>query len=656
MKTRVLRLVVLTTLLSLLLGMGDRASAQAGTAFFITEVDASLFPTVTLRLRAVDLNNRVVAGLSSTNLTVFENGNQVPPRNVQVTPSDDGPITFLFLLDHGRLSNFASFGAQNIRQVFSTLIESGVFVSGRDQLEVMVRENINTDRTEPRLGPTQQGSDLTTWLANYPFEQRRSINRTKGLEGVADAIAEMGKLVPVPGSQPTVLLMITRYIEEPAASVAVVAAQNQADQANSNYISIYTFQTDPGSYMKEALEMLAEISNGGYASLTRTTAAARAEEVYREINTQRLYYTVTYQSTLGGAGPRTITVNSADVPTEGLPGGYEVSPQPPAIAFREPAADSVIQREASLDSEGTAVYSPTKVSVVAGVSFPDGYPRSLSTAQLLVSGVEREAASPAPDATQVEFEADLSDISTPGSNQVMLEIRIVDSLGLEASAQRALVVEVVSPPASSRGLTTTLVLGVLGLVCGVALILIAVGGGLFYYRRRSTPAAAPAAQGPPAEAKQTILVGRAQERQALATLTVLEGPKGLIGEAINITKPTTVIGRNPKTTDVNFYAEEESSVSRVHCTIQNDGGIFKITDNGSSSGTRLNGRAIPPDDPVVLADNDEIILGDLGRRGVKLRFNKISGPDELRYSGSADDRTRIVSDLGQDDHFSSYVS
>jgi hypothetical protein len=656
MKTRFVRLVAVTALLSLLLGIGDRASAQAGTTFFITEVDSSQFPTVTLRLRAVDFNNRVVSGLSSANLTVFENGTQIPTENVQVTPNDDGPVTFLFLLDHGRLSNYSSFGAQNIRQVFSTLVDTGMFVDGLDQVEVMVRENINTDRTETRLAPTQRGSDLTTWLANYPFEQRRSVNRTKGLEGVADAIAEMEKLVPIPGSQPAVILLVTRYIEEPAASVAVVAAQNQANQALSNYISIYAFQTDPSSYLKEALEMLAEISNGGYAALTRTTAAARAEEVYREINTQRQYYTVTYQSSLGSSGPRTITVNSADVPDQGVAGSYEVSPQPPSIAFLEPSADSVIQREANLDSEGNAVYGPTQVSVVANVSFPDGYPRSVDTGQLLVDGVLRETASPAPGTTQVEFEADLSDISAEGSNEVTLEVRVVDSLGLEASEQRALTVEVLPAP-ETGGLTSTLALGVLGLVCGGVLVVAAIAGGILYYRRRSAPAAAPAARAAPPEPVQTLLAGRAVVRHVLATLTVLEGPKGLIGEALSITKPTTVIGRNPKTTDINFYAEEESSVSRVHCTIQMDGDVFKITDNGSSAGTRLNGRAIPPDDPVVLADNDEIILGDMGRRGVKLRFNKVSEPDDLKYSGSADDRTRIVTDLGQDDdHYSSYVS
>jgi hypothetical protein len=655
MKIRPFRLVVLTAVLFSLLARSAPASAQGGTNFFVTDVDAGQFPAVTFQMRALDLNNRVVSGFSNANLTVYENGEQVPAGDVQVTQHDDCPVTFLFLIDHGRLANFREFGTQNIRQVFSALLDSGVFVDGRDTLEVMVRENINTDRTEPRLGPTQQGGDLATWLANYPFEVRRSQNSTKGLEGVADAIAEMEKLVPVPGSQAAAIILITRYFEDPARAVAVVAAQNQANQAKSEFIPIYAFSTDVGKFNQEPLQILAEVSNGRYTSLQRATAGALAEDVYREINTQRLCYTVSYQSALPDAEPRVITVNTPDVPTVGVAGEYQVSPQPPTVTLVEPAASTVIDREAILDSEGKPVYSPSTLKVVANVSFPDGYPRSFRSAELLVNGASQATASPAPGATQAEFEADLSQLSTVGSNPVTLEVRLTDSLGLESSAQTSVVVEN-APPPPGTGVFVFGGLAVLGLVCLGAVVVIAVVGGVYFSRRRAPQRSAPAARSIPAEPMHTLLVGRALKDQVLATLTVLEGPKGLMGEAINIVKPTTAIGRNAQTTDITFYGDVESSVSRVHCTIQKDGETFKLTDNGSSAGTRLNGRALPPNDPVVLADSDEIVLGDLGRRGVKVRFNLVAESGDLKYSGVADDRTRIMDEPPPDeDHFSNYV-
>lgn len=656
MKTGTFRLAVLTVVVFTLLGSGQPVSAQAGTTFFITEVDSSQFPTVTFQLRAVDLNNRVVSGLGNTDLTIYENGHAVPAENVQVTPHTDGPITFLFLIDHGRLANFNEFGPPNVRQVFTALASSGAFVNGVDQLEVMVRENINNDRTEPRLGPTQQIGDLTTWLANYPFEVRRSQNSTKGLEGVGDAIAEMRKLVAVPGSQTAVILFVTRFIEDPAQAVAVVAAQNQASQAKSEFISIYPLSTDLGQSRKEPLEILAEISNGRYTALQRNTAGAVAEDVYRQINTQRTYYTVSYESTLADAGPRAITVNTSDVPPAGAVGTYQVSPEQPVATILEPADGTVVQREAVRDSSGEPVYSPSSVKVVVEASFPDGYARSLQSAELVVGGVSLETVSPTAGSARAQLDFDLAEYSTAGENPVTLEVRIVDSLGLEASAETSVVVEVARPPASGLGSPAALGAGALALICLAGLAVIALLVGFFLLRSRSQKAPAPVARPDQAEPPHTLLAGRGLKDQVLATLTVLEGPKGLVGEAINILKPTTVIGRNPKTTDIHFYADEESSVSRIHCTIQNDAGVFKLTDNGSSAGTRLNGRSIPANDPVVLADNDEIVLGDLGRRGVKMRFNAVTEPGEGKYSGSADDRTRIIDEPPPDeDHFAGYV-
>ncbi|MCS6911541.1 MAG: FHA domain-containing protein, partial [Anaerolineales bacterium] len=78
---------------------------------------------------------------------------------------------------------------------------------------------------------------------------------------------------------------------------------------------------------------------------------------------------------------------------------------------------------------------------------------------------------------------------------------------------------------------------------------------------------------------------------------------------------------------------------------------FTLTDNGSSSGTRLNGRQIRPDEPVPLSDGDEVVLGDLGRSGVKFRFNLIADRKApAKFSGSADDRT-IIAPIRSDDKF-----
>jgi pSer/pThr/pTyr-binding forkhead associated (FHA) protein len=132
---------------------------------------------------------------------------------------------------------------------------------------------------------------------------------------------------------------------------------------------------------------------------------------------------------------------------------------------------------------------------------------------------------------------------------------------------------------------------------------------------------------------------------SLATLVLLEGSSGLKDEVFKITTLRTTLGRDPSKTDISFYTDEESSVSRVHCIIVlDDDNVFRLIDKNSSSGTRLNGRQIKPEVAVDLAEGDEIVLGNLAQKGVKLRFNYMSGDDDVQLSGNADDRTHLLSD------------
>jgi pSer/pThr/pTyr-binding forkhead associated (FHA) protein len=187
------------------------------------------------------------------------------------------------------------------------------------------------------------------------------------------------------------------------------------------------------------------------------------------------------------------------------------------------------------------------------------------------------------------------------------------------------------------------VLCILGAVAAVVL-----GGGFYLLRSRTgAPRAAAPSEAPQAGA--TMMASDMVMAAPLATLTVLEGPKGMVDEVLRVYGNTTM-GRNPAQVSLAFYADEESSVSRLHAAIDPDpSGDFNLTDRNSSAGTRLNGRQIQAGVPVTLEDGDEIVLGDLARRGVKLRFNLATGESVGPYSGSADDRTHLVGDRGLPD-------
>src|SRR5438477_372806 len=80
------------------------------------------------------------------------------------------------------------------------------------------RQNINGDQTLELRHATNSVADLTSWLNAFTFP--RSQANTKGLLGVTDALKAVSVLVPVPGSQPAAIVLLTRYIEDPTKATA----------------------------------------------------------------------------------------------------------------------------------------------------------------------------------------------------------------------------------------------------------------------------------------------------------------------------------------------------------------------------------------------------------------------------------------------------
>ena len=644
MKIRLNRTIGLTVLLGALIGVSS-AAAQAGLTFFVTDVDAEAFPQVTFKLRAVELGNNVVSSLNESNVTVYENGEQV--SNLEITQNEDGPVTYTFVVDQGRLSNFTTFGLANIRQVISTLVSGGYFVDGRDTVMVLGRQHINSDQTVVLLPATQTATDLTTWVANFNFA--RGSRNTKGLLGVEDAIQQMSELVPISGSETTAVLYVTRYIEDPSSTVAPTSAQNTAAEARSKNTSVYSLHTDVSGLRKDALQVLADGSGGQYAHLDRSGFLSAASAVYQTIDAQRTYYTVNYRSPVAEGEQREITINTPGRPSEGVIGTYEIALLPPSVSISEPIANSVIRREATLGEEEGAVptFDTARLRVVAEVTWPDGHPRNLQSAALTINGFSEDSIELEPDQTQLDFEWDPSDIITEGVNLVTLGVSVEDELGMVAATESVVNLEVIYPAApESEGFQLTPLVAALSVpvLCFFTALVAAVGGGAYYLLRvRGGKTGTAGAEDQP-EVLATVFVDDDPEL-VFATLTLEEGPRGLIGEVFKISSLKTTIGRNPGVTDITFYSDEESSLSRVHCSITlDDDNTFRLTDMLSSAGTRLNGRKIQAENPVILADGDEIVLGNLAGRGVKLRFNLATSEDLGPHSGTADDRTHFVGD------------
>lgn len=123
---------------------------------------------------------------------------------------------------------------------------------------------------------------------------------------------------------------------------------------------------------------------------------------------------------------------------------------------------------------------------------------------------------------------------------------------------------------------------------------------------------------------------------ALAVLEIEDGPDAIVngmnaGKRIELHDRRVMIGRNPRQVNVQLYnIDENSSVSRVHCTIEFHEALrcFFITDQGSASGTRVEGRPIMAHKAHSLRDGDLIELGLMDQRGAAIRFRTTYNPPE----------------------------
>lgn len=75
-------------------------------------------------------------------------------------------------------------------------------------------------------------------------------------------------------------------------------------------------------------------------------------------------------------------------------------------------------------------------------------------------------------------------------------------------------------------------------------------------------------------------------------------PHELRGDAIVIGRSSTAAIR-----------VDDGRVSRTHATLRRGDGGWTVTDERSSNGTRVNGRAVPPGEPTPLRDGDELGIG-----------------------------------------------
>jgi len=598
-------------------------SAQDQGRLQVTQFDSSQFPTISFTLIATDENSQPLLNVNM--LTVHENSQRI--SDPQFATQSMG-VEIAFVLDANPTYNTRDGGDPPRREKV------------RDSLVLFATQYMSQTQMDRVwvIAPDGDGGRLLgDGLMTFPNQLINAMN-----------FYDPGPLsvTPMQAMMETALMQFAAQPSEDGRYRAILifsdadSLENQldfevlAEEAQNLNVAIFTailgLRADPNEIV--SVERLGDPTNGSWVHLPQP---ANAEPLYQIFQANGTQSRVTYRSQISHASQHTLELTLGDlVGTHSF--GLEV--QPPAVQLIIDNSRP-IRRVAPEHDTPLATIEPASQLAVAQVTWPDGFPRNLTNATLLVDGV------PQPGSETVvltgegllNFDWQIRELDEGVYN---LTVQVTDELGLETtSPPLPLTIEVARPappvveaaveeeavvaePVTTETLPADLSqrLGFVGIAIGVVAIFFAmfmlVFAVIMVRRRGASPAGAPVtpAVPPPGysehEATQVMMPAFALGRGGGAYLEPLENAADY-AVPIQLPQANTAIGRDPKLAQIVF---NDKSVSRLHARIMETNGQYRLYDEGSASGTYLNFERISLT-PQPLKENDDIHIGR-----VHLRF------------------------------------
>lgn len=353
---------------------------------------------------------------------------------------------------------------------------------------------------------------------------------------------------------------------------------------------------------------MASLTGGAFTTYTGPEAL---DPIYGIIRSQHGQYEIVYRSAIDQSGTHRIAVGLLREDREVRSDPFEVSVavQPPAPTIVEPASGTTYNRVADHWDVDPAALEPRQQPVTVDVSWPDGHQRTIQQISYIVDGVVVETLPP-----DESFTWDFSELSAGDHS---LEVAVKDELGLVGrsdpvkttinidippapTATPLSVEKVVQSETGPLALFSTLSMGLAGLAMLVALY-------VFVKRPQVVEDMTTTIVGVAREATEIFVPRRekASDRRAHAFLIPSTSDDSQ-DEPIPITKQSVLLGRDHARAEITF---PDKTVSRLHAKIvEESDGLFKIYDEGSTSGTYVNYNQVPPEGRE-LRPGDEIELG-----------------------------------------------
>lgn len=547
----------------------EPALAQGQLQVRVSDIQTGSFPQIDLFLSVFDGSGRRVPALPASAFTVLEDEVAVTPDRLQETLVGTRQV---FVLDTSAgLGLRDSHGRSRFDFVRTAFLEwwrgPAASLYGADDLTLLTSDGLLVDHS-------RSAAELAAALADH---EPSFSDRNPDLDTLFQGLTFASDPAPGPGMPAAVI-----FVTPGASDLAPAALENALGRAKDSQIVVHMILVGgSGAPGAGPLLLLAQETGG---SLIRFDPESGLAGLAEHILGQRAQYHLTYSSRLQTAGEHRVQVRVAAENREAASpeAVFRATVLPPAVTFVSPP--SRIVRRTEDPAVSIEAIPPTSRDLAVLVTFPDGYPRSITQSQLLVDG---EIADQRAEAPYDRFDWDLTGFRVTAHHTI--QAVVWDTLGLQGASE-ALSVQLQVEPAPGGllalrhailPLLASFVLLVAGL--GAATRILALGTASRMAPRRD--------RGPGARRSRLRRAGmrRPIAAEPEAWLAPEDGPAA--PEPFALAGLDVILGRDPSFASL---VVEDPSVSGLHAAvIRQADGEYLIRDQGSVAGTWVNFEPVP---------------------------------------------------------------
>ncbi len=619
-----------------LVGGGAIASAQQTISdIFITGSDTSAAPTVDLYIYGIDGRGNN-ADLTGQRFVVNHDG--VPITDWELAGTISGGTLTVFIIDiPGGVSSFIPIIQESITRYAS----DSYMVEGTDYVGIYRVDELGATEM---LAPESFHNGVLNVFASPPAPSSGS---TALIDSVMNILNNIEAMKP-DQNMPVHVVVISDGTDK-------VSTQNKPEdlprRAAELGVPIHTIWLDnddlSGDRKRVGQQYLSQVAAGTRGENANLSTADQLTTLWDKIASFRDRTILRYTPSEMTSGDHTVKVSLADNPSINAETTVTLAPGAPQISLDIPA-DS---REITLES----LDQPVQLTFAATVLWPDEGERTLASAFLQVNGILAQDI----DVTQIESFDVVIDSLGYGDNR--FQIVAIDDQGHRVATPvvvmtilqgKTVIPEAVAPSSAvdrilDRSLSYGKYVGGCLLLIIVIVVLIVVIKFLGK-RGKSKRMGKSKSKGKPKSIRVPYILrrvpfldryvkyaDRAEDARYSASRTKREasryapdvqgldrrGGKGKSrptaflevlqssGQSpgrIDLDVQELRLGRSSKQADVAFSSD--STVSRIHATLVQEGGVHRIFDAQSTSGTFVNEQRVPQHG-IQLVDSDEIRLG-----------------------------------------------